>query len=43
MYENDIEMHKLKLYLQLLPDTINLMHLDGIPIRENTCKQFIIS
>ena len=34
MYEKDINMQKLEIHLQLLPDAINLMPLDGIPIRE---------
>ena len=34
-------MQKLKLHLQLLPDAINLMPLDGIPIREVTQEQTI--
>ena len=39
-----IDMQKLKLHLQLLPDAIKSMPLDGIPIREVTrVQQFVIS
>ena len=41
MYEKDIDMQKLKPHLQLLPDVIKLIPLDGIPIREVTRVQTI--
>ena len=36
MYKNDIDMEKLKLHLQLLPDAIKLVNLNEVPIKEVT-------
>ena len=41
MYKNDIIMEKLKLQLQLLPDAINSVPIDGIRIKEVTRVQTI--
>ena len=35
-YKNDIDTKKLKLHLQLLPDAINSVNLNGVPIKEVT-------